>query len=107
MALFKKRLRLPVWVGIWQLGNLLLFAGYVMPRAGISLVGIGAVSIVWTGIYFYFLKKYRVFEAQEKLRKRFMTHESRRHFQVLQSLLYVEQYDEARDYLQQVTQNEF
>ena len=43
--------------------------------------------------------------SRERLKENYYNHESKRHFQVLQSLLYIEKYDEAKIYIDQVNQD--
>lgn len=52
--------------------------------------------------FMYFLSRTL---CRERLELQFANHESKRHFQVIQSLLYLEKYEEVKLYMEQIEMN--
>lgn len=96
-----------IYFVLWTFFNAALFGFVFFPLANFSLLWSFLIGILFAGSCILVIIKIRQLEAEADLKQKYFDHESKRHFQVLQSLIYIESYDEAKSYLQQVTESQF
>lgn len=94
---------LAVWHGVLAL----VISCYVIPTAQVGHYWHLVNFLVMGASFMNARQVIKKFEFENLLKERYFAHESKRHFQVLQSLLYIEHYDEAKAYIHQVTHNQF
>lgn len=106
----RKKLRLKRFnscLVLWTILNAVLFGVYLLPLVKFSLLWSYSVVTLFSGSCIWCIIIIRQLNVEADLKQKYFNHESKRHFQVLQSLIYIERYDEAKSYLQQVTESQF
>lgn len=98
-----KAIILPLW--LLSVSNTIAITYVVYQYTHTALIFsvlIGLSPLIPVGAFSFFMNKHF---CRERLKENYYNHESKRHFQVLQSLLYIEKYDEAKSYIEQVNQH--